>query len=115
MYKDAIKDFPAELTVEHIKVVTPPDISKVGGTKAIIEVRFSDGQFRTVPVTVNVKPDPKDEQIKELNKKIDGLNKDIAEKDTKITELNDKIVELEKQLKTCQEQCAADKAQCEKR
>lgn len=121
MYKDAIKDFPTALTVEHIKVVTPPDISKVGGTQAEIEVRFSDGQFRTIPVTVNVKPDPKDKEIEKLNKDIENLNKQITdlnntitEKDTKITELNGKIADLEEQLKTCQEQCAKDKAQCEK-
>ena len=121
MYKDAIKDFPSTLTVEHIKVVTPPDISKVGGTKAIIEVRFSDGQFRTVPVTVNVKPDPKDKEIEKLNKDIEGLNKQItdlnnkiSEKDGKITELNGKITELEGKLQECKNQCAIDKAECEK-
>ena len=113
MYKNAVKDFPKALTVEHIKVITPPNISKVGGTEATIEVRFSDGQFRTVPVTVNVKPDPKDATIEKLNKDIEGLNKQITEKDAKITELNDKITELEKQLKDCKEQCAADKAACE--
>lgn len=113
MYKKAIKDFPAALTVEHIEVKKAPDISTVGGTKATIEVRFSDGQFRTIPVTVNVKADPKDKQIEDLNKKVDGLNKVISEKDAKITELNGKITELENQLKACQEQCAADKAACE--
>ncbi len=121
MYKKAIKDFPADLKVEHIEVKEAPDISKVGGTQAEISVRFSDGQFRTIPVTVNVKPDPKDKEIEKLNNDIKGLNKQItdlnnkiAEKDGKITELNGKITELEKQLKACQEQCAADKAQCEK-
>lgn len=114
IYKNAIKDFPTALTVEHIKVITPPGISKVGGTQAKIEVRFSDGQFRTIPVTVNVKEDPKDKQIEDLNKKVDELNKKIAEKDGKITELNGNITDLEKQLKACQEQCAVDKAQCEK-
>ena len=114
MYKKAISGFPSALTVEHIEVKNAPDITKVGGTSAEIEIRFSDGQFRTVTVPVDVQPDPKDAKIKELNEKIDGLNKDISEKDAKITELNDKITELEKKLKTCQEQCAADKAQCEK-
>ena len=116
MYKDAIKDFPSALTVEHIEVKSAPNISKVGGTQATIEVRFSDGQFRTIPVTVNVKPDPKDATIEELNDKItqlnttiDGLKTSITEKDTKITELNGKITELEGKLKTCQEQCAKDK------
>ncbi len=116
MYKDAIKDFPTALTVEHIEVKSAPDISKVGGIQATIEVRFSDGQFRTIPVTVNVKPDPKDATIEELNDKItqlnttiDGLKTSITEKDTKITELNGKITELEGKLKTCQEQCAKDK------
>ena len=114
MYKNAIKNFPTDLKVEHIEVKQAPNISKVGGTQATIEVRFSDGQFRTIPVTVNVKPDPKDKQIEDLNKKVDELNKQITEKDAKITELNGKITDLEKQLKDCQEQCAADKAQCEK-
>ena len=121
MYKDAIKDFPTALKVEHIKVVTPPDISKTGGTQAEIEVRFSDGQFRTVPVTVNVKPDPKDATIEKLNKDIEGLNKKvtelnntITEKDKKITELNGKITELEGKLQECQKQCEIDKANCEK-
>lgn len=113
MYKKAIKDFPAALTVEHIEVKEAPNISTVGATQATIEIRFSDGQFRTIPVTVNVKPDPKDKTIEELNKKVDNLNKQIKEKDTKITELNGKITELENQLKACQEQCAADKAACE--
>lgn len=121
MYKDAIKDFPTALKVEHIKVVTPPDISKTGGTQAEIEVRFSDGQFRTVPITVNVKPDPKDKEIEKLNKDIEGLNKQItelnnkiSEKDNKITELNGKITELEGKLQECKNQCAIDKAECEK-
>ena len=121
MYKKAIKDFPAALTVEHIEVKTAPDISKVGGTKATIEVRFSDGQFRTIPVTVNVKPDPKDKEIEKLNKDIEGLNKQItdlnnkiSEKDGKITELNGKITELEGKLQECKNQCAIDKAECEK-
>lgn len=114
IYKNAIKDFPTALTVEHIKVITPPDISKVGGTKATIEVRFSDGQFRTIPVTVNVKPDPKDATIEKLNKDIDGLNEQITEKDGKIAELNNKITELEGKLQKCKNQCAIDKAQCEK-
>lgn len=113
MYKKAIKDFPAALTVEHIEVKKAPDISTVGGTKATIEVRFSDGQFRTIPVTVNVKADPKDAKIEELNKEVEKLNNQITEKDTKITELNGKITKLENQLKTCKEQCAADKAACE--
>lgn len=121
MYKDAIKDFPSALTVEHIEVKSAPDISKVGGTQATIEVRFSDGQFRTIPVTVNVKPDPKDATIEDLNKKVDGLNKQITdlnktitEKDGKITELNGKITELENQLKTCKENCAKEKAALQK-
>lgn len=121
MYKDAIKDFPSALTVEHIEVKSAPDISKVGGTKATIEVRFSDGQFRTIPVTVNVKPDPKDKTIEDLNKKVEGLNKQITdlnntitEKDKKITELNKNITDLETKLQECKNQCAADKAQCEK-
>lgn len=121
MYKDAIKDFPTALTVEHIEVKSAPDISKVGGTQATIEVRFSDGQFRTIPVTVNVKPDPKDKTIEDLNKKVEGLNKQITdlnntitEKDNKITELNKNITDLETKLQECKNQCAADKAQCEK-
>ena len=121
MYKDAIKDFPTALTVEHIEVKSAPDISKVGGIQATIEVRFSDGQFRTIPVTVNVKPDPKDKTIEDLNKKVEGLNKQITdlnntitEKDNKITELNKNITDLETKLQECKNQCAADKAQCEK-
>lgn len=121
MYKNAIKDFPSALTVEHIEVKNAPDISKVGGTQAEIEIRFSDGQFRTIPVTVNVKPDPKDATIEKLNKDIEGLNKQITdlnntiiEKDGKITELNGKITELEEKLQECKNQCAIDKAQCEK-
>ena len=121
MYKDAIKGFPAALTVEHIEVKKAPDISKVGGTQAEIEVRFSDGQFRTVPVTVNVKPDPKDKEIEKLNKDIEGLNKQItglnntiSEKDKEITKLNGKITELEGKLQECKNQCAIDKAECEK-
>ena len=121
MYKDAIKGFPSALTVEHIEVKSAPNISKVGGTKATIEVRFSDGQFRTIPVTVNVKPDPKDATIEKLNKDIEGLNKQItdlnnkiSEKDGKITELNGKITELEGKLQECKNQCAIDKAECEK-
>ena len=101
MYKNAIKDFPSALTVEHIEVKNAPDISKVGATQAEIEIRFSDGQFRTIPVTVNVKPDPKDATIEKLNKDIEGLNKQITdlnntiiEKDGKITELNGKILSL---------------------
>ena len=114
MYKKAISGFPSALKVEHIEVKNAPDITKVGGTSAEIEIRFSDGQFRTVTVPVDVQPDPKDAIIKELNNKVTDLNKQIKEKDTKITELNGKITELENQLKACQEQCAADKAQCEK-
>ena len=123
MYKAAInkESLPSALTIEHIEVKTKPDISKIGKTESKIEVRFSDGQFRTLTVEINVIKDLKDTTIEELNNKvtelnttIDGLNTSITEKDTKITELNDKITELKKQLKTCQEQCAADKAQCEK-
>lgn len=120
MYKDAIKDFPTALTVEHIKVITQPDITKVGGTQAEIEVRFSDGQFRKIPVTVNVKPDPKDKEIEKLNKNIEDLNKQITElnntiteKDGEITELNKTITELETKLQECKNQCAIDKAKCE--
>lgn len=119
MYKDAIKDFPADLKVEHIEVKEAPDISKTGGTQATIEVRFSDGQFREIPVTVNVKPDPKDKEIEKLNKDIEDLNKQItdlnntiSEKDAKIEELNKKITELEKKLQECKNQCAIDKKKC---
>lgn len=121
MYKKAIKGFPSALKVEHIEVKKAPDISAVGTTEAEIEVRFSDGQFRTLKVTVGVIEDPKNVTINDLNNKvteldnkINKLNNTITEKDSKITELNGKITELEKQLKTCQEKCAADKAQCEK-
>ena len=121
MYKKAIKGFPSALKVEHIKVKKVPDISAIGTTEAEIEVRFSDGQFRTLKVTVCVIEDPKNVTTNELNKKVTKLNTEIdelkntiTEKDTKITELNNKITELENQLKTCQEQCAKDKEQCEK-
>lgn len=121
MYKKVIKGFPSALKVEHIEVKKAPDISAIGTTEAEIEVRFSDGQFRTLKVTVGVIEDPKNVTIKDLNDKvtklnteIDGLNTKLSEKDNKITELNGKITELENQLKTCQEQCAKDKEQCEK-
>lgn len=121
MYKKAIKGFPSALKVEHIEVKKVPDISAIGTTEAEIEVRFSDGQFRTLKVTVGVIEDSKNITIKDLNDKvtklnteIDGLNTKLSEKDNKITELNGKITELENQLKTCQEQCAKDKVQCEK-
>lgn len=121
MYKDAINWHSDKVTIEHIEVLEAPNVSKVGQTEAKISVRFSDGQFRTLTVKVNVIKDPKDTTIEELTNKvtelnttIEGLNTSITEKDNKITELNGKITELEKQLKTCQEQCAADKAQCEK-
>lgn len=116
MYKKAIKDFPSALTVEHIEVKTAPDISTIGTTEAEIEVRFSDGQFRTLNVTIGVVEDPKDATIKDLNDKIaklnteiDKLNNTITEKDGKITELNGKITELENQLKDCQDKCEKDK------
>lgn len=121
MYKNAISGYPDGVTVEHIEVNTKPDISKIGGSKADIEVRFSDGQFRKLTVPIEILKDPKDTEIEKLNKDIEGLNKQItdlnnkiSEKDGKITELNGKITELEGKLQECQNQCAIDKAECEK-
>ena len=121
MYKNAISGYPDGVTVEHIEVNTKPDLSKIGGSKAEIEVRFSDGQFRKLTVPIEILEDPKDKEIEKLNKDIEGLNQQItdlnnkiSEKDGKITELNGKITELEGKLQECQNQCAIDKAECEK-
>lgn len=121
MYKNAISGYPDGVTVEHIEVNTKPDISKIGGSKAEIEVRFSDGQFRKLTVPIEILKDPKDTEIEKLKKDIESLNKQITdlnntitEKDGKITELNGKITELEGKLQECKNQCAIDKAECEK-
>ena len=119
MYKKAISGYPEGVTVEHIEVNTKPDISKIGGSKAEIEVRFSDGQFRKLTVPIEILEDPKDKEIEKLNKDIEGLNKQITdlnntifEKDKKITELNKNIDKLKEDLQKCEEQCALDKKKC---
>lgn len=120
MYKNTIKGFPSELTVEHIEVKEAPDISKVGSTQAKIEVRFSDGQFRTIPVTVNVKADQKDKEIEKLNKDIEGLNNQVTDLNKQVTNLNNTITEKDKEITklnekvtACETQCKTDKATCE--
>ena len=102
MYKQAIIDFPSVLKVEHIEVISAPDISKVTTetekAQAEIIVRFSDGQFRTLTVKVNVTKDPKDKQIEDLNKDVEKLGKDLETKTAEVKTLTDKVTELKKQV-----------------
>lgn len=113
-YKKAITNLPDGISVEYIRVIKDPDISKVGETEAEVEAVFSNGDVQILKVPVNVGQDPKDKTIQELNDKIQELNGKIANKDSEIQQINTQLENLKKELDSCQNKCKIDAEACQK-